>query len=221
MEELILAGLHPDPAKRLELATFTARLRGVHLQGLADKLLGLSLRSAANVKLHVALWTASEPALDFRPVACATPSLEPARDRQAVPEPAPVAVLRTGDLVRLEVRADTEGYLTLLNLGSSGQLKVVFPNPLARDTRIRSGQSHRLTVKLAPPAGMDRAVVIWTRQLSALTPAEWRSRIEAGEAVSPAPAVSTRDLDFVLHEASGESGEDWGAEVVALMHPSP
>jgi serine/threonine protein kinase len=218
LEEAILAGLEPDPERRADLATFTARLRGAHLQALADRLQELSRRSRSRVNLRVNVSAAREGELVFRPVALEAQPLEPTRNMDLVPEPAPVAPVRTGDLVRLEVTADADGYLTVLNLGSSGEMKVVFPNPLARDNRLRAGQAQRLTVKLTPPAGTDRAAIIWTEQPGALTPAEWRERIEAGQVASLPPAESTRGMDFVLHEAGEQTRSGWAACVVAVSH---
>jgi hypothetical protein len=166
----------------------------------------------------VSVSAAREGELVFRPVALEAQPLEPTRKMELVPEPAPVASVRTGDLVRLEVTADADGYLTVLNLGSSGQLKVVFPNPLARDNSVRAGQTQRLTLKLTPPAGTDRAAVIWTARPDTLTPAEWRDRLEAGQVASLPPAESTRGMDFVLHEATEQSKEAWAACVVAVAH---
>jgi serine/threonine protein kinase len=218
VEEAILSGLEPDPDRRADLPTFTAGLRGAHLQALADKLLELSRRSTCKVNLRLAVSTASEDNLVFRPVPCSADTSEPTSDLKHVPPTAPMASVRTGDLVRLEVTADEDGYLTILNLGSSGQLNVVFPNPLARDNRIRASRAQRLTLKLTPPAGTDRAAVIWTRQPNCLTPAEWRSRIEAGQMAGAPAQEATRGMDFVLHEASEQTNDAWTASVVAIRH---
>jgi tRNA A-37 threonylcarbamoyl transferase component Bud32 len=221
IEDVIRAGLEPDPARRADLATFTARLRGAHLQTLADKLLECSRRAASRVNLRVSVWAADERDLVFRPVACETQVREPTRNFDVVPETAPVASVRTGDLLRLEMDADADGYLTVLNLGSSGDLRVVFPNLQAEDNRIRAGRPQRLTVKLTPPAGTDRAAVIWTRQPRDLTPAEWRSRIEAGQVTPVPPQAAVRGMDFVLHEAVEQPGDAWTASVVTISHRQP
>jgi serine/threonine protein kinase len=218
IEDAIREGLEPEPGRRADLLTFTARLRGAHLQALADKLLELSRRSDCKVNLRLSVSTASEENPVFRPISCEIQAVEPARDMEYVSQTAPMAAVRTGDLVRLEMTADKDGYLTVLNLGSSGQLKVVFPNPLARDNRICAGRGHRLTLKLTPPAGTDRAAVIWTRQPNSLTPTEWRSRIEAGQMAAASPEQATRGMDFVLHEASVQPGDAWTAAVVAIRH---
>jgi serine/threonine protein kinase len=221
IEEAILARLEPDPERRPDLATFTTRLRGAHLQALADRLLELSRRSACRVNLRVKVWAAREGELVFRPVPLESQPVEPTRNMDLVPEPAPVALVHTGDLVRLEVTADADGYLTVLNLGSSGELRVLFPSPAAQDNRVRAGEAHRLTVKLTPPAGTDRAAIIWTSHPNTLTPAQWRDRIASGEVAVTPREEATRGMDFVLHEATEQPGGDWTAAVVAVAHQVP
>jgi hypothetical protein len=218
IEEVILLGLEPAPQKRIDLATFTARLRGAHLQALADRLLEQSRRAGSRVGLRVDVLTANERDLVFRPVACHSQPLGALRNVELVPAPAPTAAVRTGDLLRLEVTADADGYLTILNLASSGTLQVLFPSPLARESHVRAGVTQRLTVKLTPPAGTDRAAVIWSRRPGTLTPAEWRERIEAGQSTEVSPSRSTRGMDFVLHEAEVRPADEWTARVVAITH---
>jgi hypothetical protein len=221
IEDVIRAGLEPDPARRADLATFTARLRGAYLQALAAMLLEFSRRAASRVNLRVSAWAADERDLVFRPVACETQLREPTRNLEFVPEAAPVASVRTGDLLRLEVVADADGYLTLLNLGSSGELNVLFPNPRAEDNRIQAGRPQRLTVKLTPPAGTDRVAVIWTRQPRDLTPAEWQSQIEAGQVAPVPPQAAVRSMEFALREAVEQPGDGWTASVVTISHRLP
>ncbi len=218
VEDVILAGLEPDPKQRVDLETFRCRLRGAYLQSLADRLLELARRSACRVRLDVAVATASEATLAFHTVPCEVRGAA-TRNLELVPEPAPEAAVHTGALVRLEVTADTDGYLTVLNLGSSGDLHVLFPNPAVRDNRLQAGRAQRLTVKLTPPAGVDRAAVIWTRQPSGLSPADWRERLEAGEAVAAKTRAATRGMDFVLHEA--QISAEWTAKVVSIAHTTP
>jgi serine/threonine protein kinase len=218
IEDVILAGLEPNPGRRADLATFTALLRGAHLQALADKLLEASRRSRCKVQLRVSVSVANEGDLTFRPVPSVARDDQSSGDLEQVPEPVPAVEVRTGDLLRFEVTADADGYFTVLNLSSCGELKVLFPNPLARENRVRAGQAHRLTVKLTPPAGSDRAVFIWTRRSSALTPTGWRDRIAAGQMTAVPPQESTRGMDFVLHEATEQQEDPWAASVVTVSH---
>jgi hypothetical protein len=215
LRDTILAGLEPDPDARLSLHDFAHRIRGAHLQTLADQLQALARRRGADVRLDVSVQIAPDTATPFRPAPCELATVDLGEGRE---DATPIVSARTGDLVRLEIRADADGYLTVLNLGSAGDLDVVFPNTSQRDNRIFTGQRHRLTVRLEPPAGTDRAAVIWTRAPSTLTPREWRARIEAGEALAAQPTESTRAMAFVLHEAEEQASDGWCVRVIAVSH---
>ncbi len=73
-----------------------------------------------------------------------------------------------GDMVTFSARADTDGYLTLVDLGTDGSVTVLFPNPYERDNRVSAGQtisfpSARMDFEIVaqPPAGrgMVRAFI--------------------------------------------------------------
>jgi serine/threonine protein kinase len=204
--ELIVAALDPDPAKRPSLAEFVARMRTAHLDAVARRLQGQAGQAA---RVAVTASTADARDLVFRPVPLAASSEHLDRSGPALP-------LHTGDLVRLEVSADAEGYLTVLNLGSSGEVHVLVPSARAPDNRIRAGRPHRLTVRLALPGGTDRLVALWTRHQWQFTPAQWREQIEGGMPALAA-ADSRRDLEVVLHETATAPGH-WAAAVIELPH---
>lgn len=219
VEEVVLAGLEPDPESRIDLSTFIEQLRGAHLQSLADQLRKLSRKSS--VRLNVSIRTKGEHDPDFRPVVCQSQALEPHRGMDYVPEPSPMASVQTGNLVQFEASVDADGYLTVLNLASSGELAVIFPNRRQRDNRIRAGWPHQVTVRMTPPPGTDRAAVIWTRQPNQLTPDQWRERIEADEGAGEVPSEATRGMELVLHEADGQPSDAWTAAVVTVVHHLP
>jgi Protein kinase domain/Domain of unknown function (DUF4384) len=221
LEQTLLAGLEPDPDRRPALDNFVARLRGAHNQALADRLLELSRRAGGSVKLDLNVMTAPAPEGPWQRIVCTPQRVERTRDMEFVPEPAPVAAVRTGHLLRLEMTADGDGYFTVLNLGSSGKLTVVFPNPVAADNRAVANQTQAVTLRLTPPAGTDRAAVVWTRRPNSLNPAEWRERIEAGKLATAESSGATRGLEFLLHEARVQAADEWCANVVTIDHQAP
>jgi hypothetical protein len=159
---VVRAGLDPSLDRRPDLAAFTAMLRGSHTAGLAERLRTLSSGRAPAAGLNVMVSTATEKDLVFRtvyrgPAAGSCPSV------------------RCDEIVRIETEADANGYLTMLNLSSSGEVGVLFPNPRMPDNRIRAGRPQRLTVKLTPPAGTDLAVLVWTPGPCLLSAREWRA----------------------------------------------
>jgi hypothetical protein len=203
----IRAGLEPDPARRLDLAGFTAHLRGCHTDGLAARLRALASPASQVVRLNVTVSTASETDLVFRTV-----FRGPLPADGATGWPA----LRCDNVVRIESQADAEGYLTVLCLSSAGEVAVLFPNPRAPDNRLRAGRPHRLTVKMTPPAGTDHAVLVWTPRPCPLSAREWRERIEAGHLV--VPVSQDRGMDFVAADEVQPAGPGWVAAVVGIEH---
>jgi hypothetical protein len=111
--------------------------------------------------------------------------------------------LRTGDLLRIEARADVDGFATVLIFGSGGSLEVLLPNEVAREHALRAGQGRCVTGKLTPPAGTERVAVIWTRQRVARSAAEWRDWISR----------DVRGVAFVEQHVRG-----WTAVVVSVEH---
>jgi hypothetical protein len=200
---VVRAGLDPDTARRPDLAAFTALLRGCHTAGLADRLRAISGTAPRGVKLDVTVSTASEKDLLFRTVFAGS-----------VADAA--AALRCDEIVRVEATADADGYLTVLNLSSGGEVGVLFPNPRVPDNRVRAGRPQRLTVKLTPPAGTDHAVLVWTPGPCPLSPREWQERIESGKLRLARQA--DRGMEFVDLDTPQPPGPDFVAAVVGIEH---
>lgn len=59
-----------------------------------------------------------------------------------------------GELVTFHARSEREGYLTLVDVGTDGQVTVLFPNPYERDNRVRAGQTYTF-----PSPAMDFEIV--------------------------------------------------------------
>jgi tRNA A-37 threonylcarbamoyl transferase component Bud32 len=198
VEEVIRAGLEPDPARRPGLDEFRARLRGVHTRELAEELRRLAERSPCTTHLRVSLAAASPREKQFAP-------LVPGSAAEGG-----VCRVHPGELLRIEATADADGYLTILNFGASGELDVLLPNPQVPDNALAKDKPQRLTVQMTPP-GPDHAAVIWTRSPNRLTAAEWRDRIAGGRI-----AAAERGMEFLLHESAVERPEDWTAVVVTV-----
>jgi hypothetical protein len=200
VEELVRAGLEAEGACRPGLAEFREELRRLPMQVLAEQLRQQVGASKCRVRLRVAVATASGPGQPF------TPLLQCANEGQGAGR---VVEATTGELIRYEVTADAEGYLTVLNFGAEGNVEVFLPQDPQTSHRLVPGQAAKLITALAPPVGKEHTAVIWTRQPSRLSGDEWQERLGAGE----------RGQVLVL--AEGDSAADWTAVVVpVLQRPS-
>src|SRR5262249_18829692 len=143
---------------------FLALLREARWRRLAEEVLGRQAGEPATVRLQAAV--AHAPADDPTAFTPLTPH-ELTRRR-----------LRTGDLVRIESAASADGYQTVLLLGSSGRLDVVLPRPSAEGNFFAAGQRHRLLLRLTPPGGCDRVLVVWSREDVRRSDREWQEWLE-------------------------------------------
>jgi hypothetical protein len=84
----------------------------------------------------------------------------------------------TGDLVKVEAQANTDGYLTILDLESSGELDVGLPCPTEPHTYFQAGQRCSMVFRLTPPVGTERIVIYWSAKPIQRTALQWRQWIE-------------------------------------------
>lgn len=79
----------------------------------------------------------------------------PAAGAAVAPVPSaarPTNAIAVGDLLRLELRSDTDGYLHLFDFGTSGRVLKLFPNPrfATADNRIEAGRTYAMPGELLP-----------------------------------------------------------------------
>ena len=51
------------------------------------------------------------------------------------------ATFKAGDRIEFHAKADRDGYLTIVDLGTDGKVIVIYPNELDRDNRVKAGQT--------------------------------------------------------------------------------
>jgi hypothetical protein len=178
-----------DPADAEEL-------RPMPMQVLAERLREQVRASNCPVRVCVAVATAPGPHQPFTQVL-------QSESRDEGPGQAVEAV--TGQLIRYEVTADTEGYLTVLNFGVEGKVEMFLPQDPRTSHRVVPGQAAKLITALAPPVGKEFTAAIWTRRPSRLSADEWQERLEVVE----------RGQVLVLAES--DRAEDWTAVVVPVV----
>jgi hypothetical protein len=246
LEQTVRAGLAAEPASRPSLGDFVASLRGTLNRLLAD---AIAMKSpapqpdattepgpepapeapqppqlpAVMVRLIVSRQTGPNK---FVPVAASGTTSEPpaTRDMKRVP-PAPERVrLQTGDRVRIEVVADKPGYLTVFNVGPTGNLSLLYPDESLRGTVFAAPivPANRtvqvLDVEMTPPAGHERLFAVWTRMPPPLRLDRLQSLVEQSgrKTLGSQPYVATRDMKRVQQSIEQLRPEDWHAVVLEL-----
>src|SRR5262249_15699302 len=126
----------------------------------------------------------------------------------------------TGDRVRVEVSADHDGYLTVFNVGPTGDLTLLYPGPTV--TGVPAAVPANQTVLIGdvlvkPPAGSERVCAVWSREPLKLSLAEV-ARQAAGEAPGSPAYRATRNLVLGEQSARGVGEGEWGGGVVELEH---
>jgi hypothetical protein len=159
----------------------------------------------------------------FQPIAATHPRPAPAtRDMRKVPPAPGRASVRTGERVRVEVVADRDGYLTVFNVGPTGQLNLLYPEDPTQLAAPRPIAAHRpeqvVDVELMPPAGRERLVAVWTRRPLTLRPEQLPSLVEGGDMPASRPYRATRDMRRVQQSLEGLDRQDRHAVVLELDH---
>jgi serine/threonine protein kinase len=223
LDRLIRDGLAAEPRRRPALREFASALRGALNQLLADDLLRPPVSSPpGSVSLRLTV-SRQVDRYAFLPVATTRPLAERfVRDMRRVPREPERVDLRTGDRVRLEVETDRDGFVTVFNVGPTGNLNLLYPaNPayLARPTAVKGGQPLQvLEIELTPPTGQERLFALWSRQPVPFRLDELRNLAEQGELpVSPSYGA-TRDMVLVQESIRQLKPEDWRAVVLELNH---
>jgi serine/threonine protein kinase len=217
LEDLLRAGLAARPADRPALADYAARLRGTLNQLLGDTLL-LPETGGAPVRLRL-LVSRQVDCDTFVPVAATAPPAERfLRDLRHVPPRPDQVRLRSGDRVRLEVEADRPGYVTVFNVGPTGNLNLLYPAEEPAPLLPAHRTLHVLDVELTPPEGRERLFALWSRQPLPLRLDELRSLAEQETVPGSGPARATRDMVRVQESVRQLPPADRHAVVLELDH---
>ena len=181
LEHVVRAGLAANADHRPPLRVFMAQLRGGFNQSLVDGLAGLS---SAGVGLH--LGVSREVGADrWQTVAATRPRVGGLqRNMRRVPREPDRVRVRTGEWVRVEVTSERDGFVTVFNVGPTGDLNVLYPDrPVAASSppHIRAGQPLLIPdVVFEPPSGRERVFAVWSAAPLLLADHDLRDLAEGG-----------------------------------------
>jgi serine/threonine-protein kinase len=223
LERIIRAGLTATPEQRPELGTFVTDLRGSLNRLLADSLVlpaALTDRAAVELCLTVSHWEGGDR---YVPVATTHPVPSGmTRNLTKVPPLPARAGLRTGDRVRIEVVSDRDGFVNVFNIGPTGHLSLLYPDPgpapAALPSLLANRPLHVSDVALTPPAGGERLFAVWSR-LPLSLPLEELARMARGDSdLESRPYRATRNMERVRSSVQQLRPGDWRAVVLELDH---
>lgn len=114
---------------------------------------------------------------------------------------------RPGDIVTLSVKANQDAYLTILDVGTSGRVHMIFPNRFQRDNRIRAGQIIQVPsddadfdFQVSGPAGSELIKIIATQYPNPLFEPDTLEPVEPYPALTRDAPTIARDLSVVLRD---------------------
>jgi serine/threonine protein kinase len=216
IEQLIRKGLAVRPDDRPPLDEFVGMLRGALNRLLADDMCAQIDSSGAaapvNLRIHVGR-EASE-------LTAAEGSIDPNQATQPHTRPTTFVPdqirLRTGERIRVGVSIDRPGYVTLFNIGPTGNLHLLWPERGPAGW-VDAGRSiDELSVTVTAPPGRERLVAAWSKQPLPVGEV-LRLTGKTSREVSR-PYLATRDLEGVENSVRQLGPGDWHAVVLELDH---
>lgn len=80
-------------------------------------------------------------------------------------------VFRTGDRIRIHIRSNADGYLSLWSLDTAGRGQVIFP-PSGQDNKVKAYADYVMPgyIKFIPPAEDERLLVFFSRNKGDVPP---------------------------------------------------
>ena len=224
LERIIRAGLAAKPDERPSMADFVARLRAALNQLLADALVPAHDQVGHSADLNLQIVVSRLAPGDFgayRSIAATQPqSGSHSRDMKKVPRSPDRIPLRTGDQVRVEVVATRRGYVTVFNVGPTGNLNLLYPDEqagIARPLLEANTPLHILDVVMTPPVGRERLFAVWTRNAMTLSQQQMGCLAQS-KGVLSAQYQASRDMKRLQEEVNSLKPQDWYAEVIELDH---
>ncbi len=108
---------------------------------------------------------------------------------------------RIGETVTVFVRPNRDAYITLLDVGTSGKVHIIFPNRYQRNNFVPAHavlrvppEGARFRIRVGGPVGRELIKVIATRDSTPLIAEEWLDDAGPYKAVRKSARVLTRDL---------------------------
>ena len=121
-----------------------------------------------------------------------------------------------GDTVEIYVKANQDAYITLLDVGTSGKVHVIFPNKFQTNNYVLAGQVVRIGGSNAPflfqvtgPTGTELVKVFATKNAQQLVSANSMSQAGPFKAVNKSCALLAKDIEVILKPQTGNQWSEY------------
>lgn len=127
---------------------------------------------------------------------------------------------RVGDSLRIGVRVNRDAYVTLVNLGTSGQVTILFPNGYHPNNLVRAGQQVLVppadagfALHVKGPTGFDQVIAIATEDPVQFAPTDFSNPAVAFRSLE---RLQTRSIVVGAREKKKMAPSRWAEHVVAV-----
>lgn len=129
---------------------------------------------------------------------------------------------RLGDTVKIGLRVNRDAYVTLVNIGTSGDVTILYPNRFHPTHFVRGGQDviipppdSGFTLAVQPPVGFDQIRAIATEEPVAFQAGDFRGA--QAPTFRSLDRVQTRNFSVVIkNERDKVAPGKWAEEVIAV-----
>ena len=125
-------------------------------------------------------------------------------------------------MVHVVVESERPGYVTVFNVGPTGNLNLLHPAELggpAKASAIEAGRPVEAPqVEMLPPAGTERLFALWTARPLPLREVDLRAAASGKELAPSSAYTATRNMAQMKKAVQGLRPEEWATAVLEVEH---
>ncbi len=127
---------------------------------------------------------------------------------------------KSGELVTFSFKANKDCYINIIDIGTSGKVRIIYPNQWHKSNRIEKGKTYKLpqenskfSFQVAPPAGENYVKAIATLdKLEILKPGSLDTQGAFAEVKDPGMAI--RDIGVTLDKMGGKKWAEADTKII-------
>ena len=128
-----------------------------------------------------------------------------------------------GEMVRLFVKPSKDAYVTVLNVGPSGQTTMLFPNAHQRDNKVSGGRAVEIPapasgahIRVSAPVGRELIKVVASTSPTPLFPAVKMTRAAPFPTLGAGARAVARDLLVTMDTQASQEWDDYNKVITTV-----